>query len=393
MSKMNDKPNSSRLALLALAIMPLILLALTGAWIISSDPLRVFDSGAPPVEKLIFERLFLDENGINMKVRAEGSEPMTIAQIQVDDAYWRFTQTPSGSLPRLATANIVIPFPWVVGDAHTVVVVTNTGVTFERTIEVAVQTQSGSVGNLRAQATVGSFVGILPVMIGMLFFPLLMRLSANSMKFVLSLTLGMLAFLLMDVLEDAFELARATAPAFQGSAMVVLVAAIVCLGLVAFGRRNGAPTGLALATFIAFGIGVHNFGEGLAIGAAIATGATGLGAFLILGFAIHNVTEGVAIIAPVIRKKPNIPIFIALALLAGAPAIPGIWLGSYAIEPHWAALALSIGAGAILQVLWEVGALTLRGAGGFQKNLDWVFLGGFTFGVVFMFLTGILIKF
>ena len=173
---------------------------------------------------------------------------------------------------------------------------------------------------------------------------------------------------------------------------VILVAVIVFLGLIIIGRRNGAPTGLALATFIALGIGLHNFGEGLAIGAAIATGATSLGAFLILGFTIHNVTEGIAIAAPIVRNKPKLLVFVGLVLLAGSPAILGIWLGNYAIEAHWAALALAVGAGAILQVIFEVGALTLRGSKGIIQSLDWPFLGGIIVGVAFMFLTGMIVK-
>lgn len=392
MSTTNNKPSRSPLSLLVFAVLPLVLLILSGAWIISSDPLRVFNSNTPPIEELVFERLFLDAEGIHIKVRAEGSEPMTIAQIQVDDAYWKFTQNPVGELSRLSSATLLIPYPWVEGDAHNVVIVTNSGATFDHEIEVALHSQSGRAGSMRAQATVGAFVGILPVAIGMMFFPLLVRLRAIGMKFVLSLTLGMLAFLLIDVLEDAFELAENAASAFQGSAMVILTATTVCLGLIAIGRRNGAPTGLALATFIALGIGLHNFGEGLAIGAAIATGATSLGAFLILGFTIHNVTEGIAIVAPVVKNKPTIPIFIGLILLAGSPAILGLWLGSYAIESHWAALALAIGAGAILQVIFEVGNLTLRGSKGLLENLDWTFLLGFIFGVSFMILTGVIIK-
>lgn len=392
MSTSSEKTPRSRLSLLAFAVLPLILLALSGAWIISADPLRVFNSNTPPIENLVIERVFLDAEGIHIKVRAEGSEPITIAQVQVDDAYWKFTQEPVGSLARLSTAKILIPYPWVTGDAHNIVIVTSSGATFEHEIEVALPVQTGRAGSLRAQATVGGFVGILPVAIGMMFFPLLVRLRASSMKFVLSLTLGMLAFLLIDVLEDAFELAENAASAFQGSAMVILVAVIVFLGLIIIGRRNGAPTGLALATFIALGIGLHNFGEGLAIGAAIATGATSLGAFLILGFTIHNVTEGIAIAAPIVRNKPKLLVFVGLVLLAGSPAILGIWLGNYAIEAHWAALALAVGAGAILQVIFEVGALTLRGSKGIIQSLDWPFLGGIIVGVAFMFLTGMIVK-
>lgn len=384
-------------SVVALIAVPLILLGLAGAWLIAADPLRVFSTSAPPVEKLTIERLILDDDGIHLKVRAGGSEPMVVAQVQVDDAYWRFTQTPGGQLPRLSSAWLHVPYPWVEGDAHVVKLVTNTGATFEHEIEVAVATPRGVAGGLRTQAILGFFVGILPVAIGLMFFPLLQRLRSEELRFVLALTCGLLVFLLADMLEDAFEQALRAAPAFQGPVMVVLVAGVSSLGLIALGRRQGAPRGLTLATFIALGIGLHNFGEGLAIGAALAAGAASLGAFLVLGFTVHNVTEGIGIAAPLAGERPSVMTFAGLALLAGAPAILGIWLGSYAIAPQWAALALAIGAGAILQVLFEVGAYTLRGKEGrgaakVGVALDRYALSGLLFGIAFMYVTALAIK-
>jgi len=389
---MKPSKSTSQTPLLLLVLLPLVMLALAGAWIVSADPLKVFNATTPPIENLTFERVFLDDDGIHMKLRAEGSEPMVIAQIQVDDAYWRFTQDPPEPIARLRSAWIDIPYPWRAGDAHVIVLVSNSGATFEYVIDVALPAPQGLVGQFKTQIALGTFVGILPVAIGMLFFPLLVRLQKPGMRFVLSLTLGMLAFLLFDVVEDAFSLARAGAAAFQGPVMVLLIALVVCFGLIAFGRRNGPPSGLALAVFISFGIGLHNLGEGLAIGAAISAGATSLGAFLILGFAIHNVTEGIAIAAPMVSNRPPVLTFAGLALLAGAPAIGGIWLGSYAVAPQWAAAALAIGAGAILQVIYEVGALVLRGQGNLIDNLDRYLLAGFAIGIGFMYFTGLLIK-
>ena len=298
---MASRNKTSQVPLIFLMLMPLVLLALAATWIVTDDPLKVFNASTPPIENLTFERVYLDDTGIHMKLRAEGSDPMVIAQIQVDDAYWHFDQTPAGAIARLNSVWVDIPFPWRAGEAHVIVLVSNAGVTFEHVIEVALAAPRGQTGQFRTQAALGGFVGILPVSIGLLFFPLLVRLQKSGMRFVLSLTLGMLAFLLVDLLEDAFEFAQAAAAAFQGPVMVLMIAAIVCFGLIAIGRRGGSPSALALATFIALGIGLHNFGEGLAIGAAIAAGATSLGAFLILGFTIHNVTEGIAIAAPVVQ--------------------------------------------------------------------------------------------
>ncbi len=118
---------------------------------------------------------------------------------------------------------------------------------------------------------------------------------------------------------------------------------------------------MGVATLIALGIGLHNLGEGLAIGAAFATGAAALGSFLVVGFTLHNITEGDGIAAPLLRgEMPGLLTFFGLAVLAGSPAILGTWIGSLAFSPFLAALFLSLGAGAILQVIWEVSKLLLK---------------------------------
>ena len=299
-------------------------------------------------------------SGIHLLVRAGGSEPMTIAQVQVDDAYWTFTQDPPGDLSRLSTAWIHVPFPWVLGEAHEVRVVTKTGATFDHEIPVAVATPEARSNQLVPQALLGAFVGVLPVAIGLMFYPALRGVGRQGMGFLLALTIGLLAFLFVDSIEDALELAGEAAAAFQGHVMVVLAAAASFLLLWAIGRRRGAPTGLALATYIAIGIGLHNLGEGLAIGAAFAAGAAGLGTFLVLGFTFHNITEGDRDCRAA-GEGSSVPVRLRRAGVTGwGPAILGMWLGSLAYSPQWSALALAIGAGAILQVIVEVGAYLVR---------------------------------
>ncbi|MGH6762577.1 MAG: metal transporter [Phyllobacterium sp.] len=382
----------SRAALFWL-ILPLAALGLAVAWLLATNPLQGFSNGAPPVENLTFERTILSSDGIRVLIRAEGSEPMTIAQVQVDDAYWQFSQDPPGPISRGATAWVHLPFPWVLGEAHAINIVTSTGATFEHEIAVAVPTPTRDATSLAPQALLGVFVGLVPVAIGMMFYPALRGLGRDGMNFLLALTVGLLAFLLVDTAAEAFELARGSAALFQGQAMVVLAAAASFLLLMAAGRRQGVPTGLALATFIALGIGLHNLGEGLAIGAAFAAGAAGLGTFLVLGFMVHNVTEGIGISAPMLKKRPPLWIFAALSLLAGGPAVIGLWIGSLAYAPQWSALALAIGAGAILQVIVEVTAYLMRSDGRGQAALTApATMAGLAAGAAFMYVTAMLIK-
>lgn len=374
-------------------VVPLLALLAASAWLITGDWLKAFDTGAPPVEKITFERIILDSQGIHVKVRIGGSEPIAIAQVQVDEAYWSFKQDPPGPLKHMSSAWLHLPYPWVIGEKHEIKIVTKTGTTFKKDIDVAVATPQAHSGQILPQALLGVFVGIVPVVIGMLFYPAMRGMGREGLNFVLALTVGLLVFLLADTMKEALEFAAKAAPAFQGFVMVIIVAALAFLLLFAVGRRHGTPTGLALASYIALGIGLHNLGEGLAIGAAFAAGVAGLGTFLVLGFTLHNVTEGIGIVAPLLDSRPSLPAFAGLALLAGGPAIVGIWLGSLSYAPYWSALALAVGAGAILQVIVEVSAYLIRHAE--RQGTSYLSpstLAGVMIGIGVMYATALLVK-
>ena len=374
-------------------VVPLLTIVLALAWLFTADPLQSFRNGAPPVEKLTFERVVLDNQGLHATLRGGGSEPMRIAQVQIDDAYWSFVQDPPGPLGRGSVARLDIPFPWVLGEAHTINVVTSTGTTFSHEIPVAVMTPEAGAEQLVAQALLGAFVGILPVAIGLMLFPLLRNVGTSGMRFLLALTVGLLAFLLVDSFDEALELASRAAPLYQGTTMVVLTAVAAFSLLMAVGRRSETPTGVALAWSIALGIGLHNLGEGLAIGGSFAAGAAGLGTFLVLGFTLHNVTEGIGIAAPMLKARPSLMVFTGLALLAGGPAVIGMWLGSLALAPQWSAIALAIGAGAIAQVIVELIAYLYRTSDNKKAPLlAGNIVSGMLTGFAVMFATAMLVK-
>jgi zinc transporter ZupT len=340
------------------------------------------------------ERTVLDEHGIGVRVRAGGSEPMRIVQVQVDGAYWNFRQDPVGAVERMGTAWLHIPYPWVSGEAHHLTFVTHTGALFEHSIDVAVTTPALTTERLNFYLLIGLFVGVVPIALGMLFYPALRAAGAPAFEFAMALTIGLLAFLFVDTLAEGLEFAGEAAPQFHGPALVWLPAALAFAALMAIGRRNGeALSGVALAISIALGIGLHNLGEGLAIGAAFATGAAALGSFLVIGFTLHNITEGIGIAAPMLGEQPRVKIFVGLIALAGLPAVIGIWIGSFAFSAHFAAVALGIGAGAILQVVVEVGAYLLRKSR--AQGRSWASattLAGATLGVLVMYATAFLIQ-
>lgn len=245
-------------------VLPPILLAGLVALLLTLSPAQLLNLNAPPLESLTVERTILDPEEITLQVRAEGSEPMQIAQVQVDGAYWEFTQQPPGPISRLSTATLQIPYPWVEGEAHHIQLLTKTGVTFDHTIEVALPTPGLSLSTLLGYGWLGLYVGFVPVSLGMLCYPYLKSLGQRGLAFILTLTLGMLAFLLVDTLQEGLELAAEAAISFQGQALVWFAATVACLSLLAVGRRQGKPPeGKALSTYMALGIGLHNLGEGV----------------------------------------------------------------------------------------------------------------------------------
>jgi zinc transporter ZupT len=235
-----------------------------------------------------------------------------------------------------------------------------------------------------------------PITLGMLWYPFMRRLSKQAMQFILAITVGLLVYLAIGTWLDANEFA-AELPAFwQGVPMVIFIA-LVSLGiLLVIGnvRRGQETTPLSISYRIALGIGLHNLGEGLAIGAAFASGEAALGTFLILGFTLHNITEGVGIAAPIVRQNPGLKHFALLILLAGGPAILGTWIGGFAFNPVLATIFLAIGVGAILQVVWEVGKLIARDTARLgQPLINWVSLSGVVVGIALMYFTAFLVKF
>jgi zinc transporter, ZIP family len=379
-----------------LAALPLFLLLTLVAGFLLIDPLAFFAGSFPPLEELHIQRVTFPEQGqIRMEIINGGPDPVTVAQVLVDDAYWQHAISPDRTLDRLERATIDLPYPWVDGEPLPITLITATGLTFAKEVEVAVRSPEVDGRTLLAYGLLGIYVGVIPVALGMLWYPFMRQIDRKWMNAILALTIGLLIFLFVDTVLEALELAADTPGVFQ-AIPVVFFGILLSVGtLLAVGQRKRTDSPLGIATLIAVGIGLHNLGEGLAIGAAFATGAAALGSFLVVGFTLHNITEGVGIAAPLLRgNRPSLGTFALLAALAGAPAILGTWIGSLAFSPFLAALFLSVGAGAILQVIWEVGKLLVRDAQrDHRRAFCWLNFAALAAGVLVMYLTAFLVKF
>jgi zinc transporter, ZIP family len=358
------------------------------------------DRNGVPVEELSVERTVLRPGEIELVVRNDGPDAVAVKQVMVNDAFVAFDQT-SDSIDRLGGDTIKVQYPWIEGEAYGVVLMTATGGTVDHAIDVAAETPEADVGFYGLMALVGLYVGLIPVAIGMLWLPWIRRIDPRWVQFVLALTVGLLAFLGIDALLEGTEIAGTGPQALGGASLVFLGAGIAYLGLVGVdgwlrGRGERAEKSGAglwrLAFLVALGIGLHNLGEGLAIGSAYAIGSLALGASLIVGFALHNTTEGLAIVSPVAKggqaAKASLTRFAGLGILAGAPAILGTWIGASAFNPSLAALLFGLGAGAIAQVIVQI-APSVRDASG--KLLNPLAAGGMLTGVLLMYATGLLV--
>jgi ZIP family zinc transporter len=376
--------------LLAIAAMVALLFALGGP--------GLGERTGPPIEDVAIERTVLRPGEIELTLRNDGADAVEIAQVSVNDGYAPFTASDGRTIGRLGSTTLVVAYPWIEGEAYAITLVTSSGGTIEHEIPVAAETPAADAGFFGLMALLGFYVGVIPVSLGLLWLPFTRRVGAEWLRALIAFTVGLLAFLAVDAALEGLDIAGAGPSAFGGTSLVFLGALIAFLALSGIdaylrGRRESAASsgagGVYLALMVAIGIGLHNLGEGLAIGSAYASGALALGAFLVVGFAIHNTTEGLAIVAPLTKSKPSFGRLAGLGLIAGAPAILGAWIGAAAYNPSLAALLFGVGVGAILQVIWQL-VPSMRDEQGRALHTQAVI--GLIAGVLLLYLTGLLVS-
>jgi zinc transporter ZupT len=347
------------------------------------------------VEKLTVERFELHPGLIVAHVRNAGPDTLTVAQVSINDSIWPATASPSNVIPRLGTAAIALGFPWIEGEAYSLKLMTSNAIAFTAAIPVATMTPQPTLATLGSFTLIGLYVGVIPIALGLLWYPALRHARGVVMHGLLAMTAGVLVVLGVDTLAESLEQAQLVPGPLQGLVLVAVGAVGVFLlvqGVAqqgAQGERSAAAKRLGIAYTIALGIGLHNLGEGLAIGAAYAVGEIALGTFLVVGFMVQNVTEGIAIVAPLLRERPRVKHLIWMGLLAGVPTIAGTWLGGFSYSAAAAALFLAMGAGAIAQVLLEVVRLLV---GPERSSRPFVTFGGVAVGMLILYVTGLLIK-
>ena len=413
------------------ALVPFAVLAAMVAFIFG--PGQEFLGVGTPLPEITIERIEFQEGGkINAFIRNTGPIDVTVAQADVNDRIQQAAIEPSKELPRFAEAKLIIPFPWNAGEPYEIGVTSSDGTRFSKGVDAAAPAATPDVAQASLFALIGTYVGIIPVLAGLLWLPFIKRLSIGKYRFFLSLTAGLLVFLGIDALVEGNEIAAVSVAAvFNGQILIALVTILSFLALMYSSSKLGerikhstpeevhesssydstrsgqtktldeehhrhqlVVKPVAIALMISIGIGLHNFGEGLAIGASVVLGEIALSTFLIVGFMIHNTTEGFAIVSPLAKARVRRMLgkIIIMGLIAGVPTIFGTWIGGFVYSPIAAIIFLSIGAGAIFQVVFLIYQGMSREEAGRGKMLSNAsVITGFAAGMFIMYLTGLII--
>jgi ZIP family zinc transporter len=398
-SAASERFGASRWRLWALVPIVLLVGAVSLVAATGTSLVELVRSNPPQADVFEIRRVTFEPGEIRIRVTNPQQDDLTIATVTVDDAIVRYDVDGPATLGRLRSSTVVVPYDWVDGEPISVGVTSSTGVQTTEEIPAAVETPGVSPESVLGYGLIGFFVGIVPVALGLLWLPSLRRTAPQWLAAFMALTGGLLTFLALEALAEALELQAALPSPLGGAGLVLLGVAVSYLTLTALssrlggsGEARGTPlAGLALATLVAVGIGLHNFGEGLAIGSSFALGELALGTFFVVGFMIHNVTEGLGIATPVAdeRRRVGIARLAALTLVAGAPAILGAWLGGFVTSDLLGVVFFAAAAGAAFEVVVEVGRYVARKAPGGLTAPHVV--GGFLAGLAVMYATGLLV--
>lgn len=212
--------------------------------------------------------------------------------------------------------------------------------------------------NLWQLIGLGAIAGVFPIYLGIgLALVMLKKINRSWEGYFVGIATGVLVYLFFDLMHEAIELTGVqdllSWVAFLGSLLLGYVG-LVAIEIQQQGRNRQEPSRLFLPYMIALGMGLHNLGEGLAIGASFTQGEWVLSGLLVFGFALHNGTEGFAIIGATGKTLPSVKDMLLMGMVAGVPTCVGTLVSGIAVSPYFTLMFYALAAGSLLYVIFSL---------------------------------------
>lgn len=354
----------------------------------------VLPAGAAP-EAIHFEATNLQPGQFMFTLRNSTPKAITITTANINESILPFVIKPDKTIPPLGKATLYITYPWVQGEAYNIDITTSDSSTFHTIVDSASATPPLTTPFMLNLTLIGLIIGLIPMFIGMTWFPVITRAGAGLYLFLMALAVGLLVYLGIAVANQALENTQGIGGAFQGIELLVVGSAVTFALLHALGHLGGGARkeekahALQQAWMVTTRISLQNLAEGLAVGAIFSFGVTGLGFLLIVGLIFQNLVEGLRLIASMEKEERSLLRLFVMGLMAGIPAILGIWIGGATDSQLFQIFLFSIGAGAVFESVYSL-YMQIHGITVHQPKPFTVFLG-FAFGLMAIFAAGMFI--
>ena len=374
---------------IALILLPVVVLAGVIA-LFAATKSAGLDTTTEIQESLAFESTTFQPGLIAITVRNTGPRPVTISAVNIDDAIWPFHANPSPTIPRLAETTIRLSYPWVDGEPYHLTVFTSNSQAFSLDVDAAEARAVPGLGTLLSYVLIGLYMGVIPVGLGMAWLPAARRLGPRWLTFLMAVSAGLLIFLGIDALAEAIALVGDLGSPWQGFGLAWVGLAAAFLLREAISREDLAGGRWSPALLIAAGIGLQNFGAGLAVGAAYSQAEPALGTLLVIGFLILNLVEGLEIAGPAAGDRLPLPRLALLGLIGGGPAILGGLIGGLIFSSVLAILFLAVSAGAAFAAVVDIARRAWHDP--VRPPAPLVVFGGVMAGLLSLYLIGLLVR-
>ena len=197
---------SSKPVLAISAIAPIVLLAIVIAYLLG--PASTFLQFGVVLPEVSIEKVEFIENEIQATVRNTGPIDVSVALADVNDRIQPAAIEPDSSLKRFETALVRIPFDWNEGQPYEIGVTVDDGTRFTTQVDAAFASLEPDVDLFAFLGMIGFLIGVVPIMIGLLWYPFIKKLGKNAFNFFLAFTMGLLIFLGIDAVLEASEISE-----------------------------------------------------------------------------------------------------------------------------------------------------------------------------------------